>query len=110
MSASLFSLSNKACFFDNYRPEIISLHLFPFFYFSIKWLFDTYLGFHLFFRDLIIVLVCGYRRLGATFIYVWTVKTSKVYQVRDNKSNQWSSICSKTGVMDIIVTIVISNV
>ena len=52
--------------------------------------------------------VCHYR--GVTFICVKVMQTSKVYPISDKKSNQWSSICGKTRVMGILVTIVISYV
>ena len=61
---------------------------------------------------------CGCRRLGAAFIYsrhgvaficARTIQTSKVYLINDNKSNQWSSICRRTGIIGILVIIVISN-
>ena len=50
------------------------------------------------------------RLCGATFICVRAIQTRKIYQISDKKSNQWSSICNRTGVIGILVTIVISNV
>ena len=35
---------------------------------------------------------------------------SKIHTIRDKKSNQWSSVCSRTEVKGILVIIVISNV
>ena len=52
----------------------------------------------------------GFCRCGAAFICVWTIQISKVYIIRDKKSNQWSSVYCRTGVKCIIVTIVISNI
>ena len=91
-------------------PEITNLHLFLSFFSSIKWLFHTYLGFYLFFRDLVVVLV---RRVidvilvqhvvlcisttfvcrchGATFICGRLIQTIKVYPINDKILNQWSS-------------------
>ena len=64
-------------------------------------------------------MACGCHRLGAmfvcrhhgvVFICVKAIQTSKVYIISDKKSNQWSSIYYKTGIIGILVTIVISNV
>ena len=35
---------------------------------------------------------------------------SKVYTIKDKKSNQWSSVCCRTRVKGILVIIVILNV
>ena len=54
----------------------------------------------------------GSCRLGAVFIciFVCVIQTSKVYPIRDNELNQWSSICYITKVIGMLVTIVILNV
>ena len=59
-----------------------------------------------------IILVRGFvlLRHGTMFICVWTIQTGKIYLIRDKKSNQWSSIYLKTGVIYIMVTIIISSV
>ena len=58
---------------------------------------------------------CGCRLLGATFvclcqgatiICVRAIQTSTVYPINNKKSNQWSSICYKTRIICILVTIV----
>ena len=54
------------------------------------------------------VFVC--RCHGATFICIRAIYKSKVYMISDMKSNQWSSICYKIGIIGILVTIVILNV
>ena len=48
----------------------------------------------------------GFCCRDATFICVWVIQTSKVYPVKDKKSNQWSIICYGFGVISILVTIV----
>ena len=115
MSTNLFSLSDKACFFGNSRPEIISLHLYPFFYFSIKWLFHTYLGFHLFFRDLIIALVCVVivvlvRRLfvfgrlrRVKYIKLVTINKSMIVNMQQNWSHGYYSHNSNIKYIDITI-------
>ena len=48
-------------------------------------------------------------RHRVTFICMKVIQTSKVDSINDKKSIQWSSICcSKTCVIGIIITIVIS--
>ena len=37
----------------------------------------------------------GFRHHDAAFICVSAIQTSKVYLIKNKKSNQWSSICSK---------------
>ena len=49
-------------------------------------------------------------RFGALFICVMVIQTSKIYLISNNKSNQWSSICCRTEIIGILVTIVILNV
>ena len=69
-------------------------------------------------RDCRFGVICHYRCLGVTFVFrrrgaafiVRVIQTSKLSPIRDNKSNQWLSICCRTGVIDILVIIVISNV
>ena len=51
--------------------------------------------------------VCHSR--GATFICMKAIQTSKIYSIRDKKSNQWSPICYIIGIIGILVIIVISN-
>ena len=51
----------------------------------------------------------GFHRCGAAFICVYAIQTSKVYMVRDKKSNQWSSVSCRIEVKGILVTIVISS-
>ena len=63
---------------------------------------------------------CDYCRLGVTFIFhrrhgtmficVKAIQTSKVYSINNKKVNQWSSKCCRSELIDIVVTIVISNV
>ena len=50
-----------------------------------------------------------YRCHDALFIHVRAVQMSKIYSITDKKSNQWSSIYCRTGIISIIVTIVITN-
>ena len=38
------------------------------------------------------------------------IQMSKVYLISDKKSNQWSAICYRIGIISILITIVISNV
>ena len=49
--------------------EITTIHLFLFFFSSIKWLFNINLGFHLFYHDLGVLAqrTRGYRCLGAMY-------------------------------------------
>ena len=41
---------------------------------------------------------------------MWVIHIGKTSLIIDNKSNQWSSICYRTRVTSILVTIVISNI
>ena len=52
----------------------------------------------------------GFRRRSTTFICILAIQMSKVYTIRDKKLNQWSSVCYRTKIKGIIITIVISNV
>ena len=52
----------------------------------------------------------GCCRLCVMFICVRAIQTNKVYMINDKKSNQWSSICFRTGAISILVTMVISKV
>ena len=49
-------------------------------------------------------------RRGVTFIYFKTIQPSKIYFIRDNKSNKWLLICYIIRVIGILVIIVISNI
>ena len=43
-------------------------------------------------------------------LFVLAIQMSKVYIIKYDKSNQWSSICYRIRVISIIVIIVLSNV
>ena len=49
-----------------------------------------------------------YRR-GKMFICIKVIRMIKIYSINNKKSNQWSSIDCRTGIISIIVRIVISN-
>ena len=55
-------------------------------------------------------MVCSYRSCDTAFICVRVIQTSKIYRINDKKSNQWSLICYRTGIICIIIIIVILNV
>ena len=44
-------------------------------------------------------------RRSVTFICVRAIHTSKVYPIKDKKSNQWSLICCRTRIKGILATI-----
>ena len=52
--------------------------------------------------------VCHYR--GAIFICESNSYDQSISSMSENKSNQWSSICCRIDIIDILVKIVISNV
>ena len=52
------------------------------------------------------VFVCRYH--GTSFIYRRKIWTNKIYPINAKKSNQGLSICCRTRIIDILVTIVIS--
>ena len=52
----------------------------------------------------------GFRRRHVTFIYVLAIRTSKVYTIKNKKSNQMLLVCYRTGIKDILITIITSNV
>ena len=61
-------------------------------------------------RRFSVMFVCHCR--DAVIVYVRAIRTSKVYPIIDNKSNQWLLIlmCCRYEIIGILVTIVISIV
>ena len=53
--------------------------------------------------------MCGCHCLGVAFISMRVIQMRKIYLINDRKSNQWSSICCRIGVICILITIIILN-